>query len=215
MGVGQALIAFTAAAGLLTITPGLDTALVLRTAAVEGPRRAMLAGAGICVGCLTWGLGASVGLGALLAASELAYDTLRIVGACYLILLGSRLLLRPRASAPRVGGSETERGVQPNTPALRWFVRGFFTNVLNPKVGVFYATFLPLFIPAGVNVTAFSMLLASIHAAQGILWFAVLTSATRPLARWLGRPGVVATLDRATGGVLVGFGLRLALERRR
>ncbi len=80
MGGGQALLSFTAAAGLLTITPGLDTALVLWTAAVEGPRRAMLAGAGICVGCLAWGLGASVGLGALLAASELAYDMLRCRG---------------------------------------------------------------------------------------------------------------------------------------
>jgi len=215
MDVGQALLTFTAAAGLLTITPGLDTALVLRTAAVEGPRRAMLAGAGICVGCLTWGLGASVGLGALLAASELAYDALRIVGACYLIFLGSKLLLRPRSSPSGVGESDAEPRSQPDTPALRWFVRGFFTNILNPKVGVFYATFLPLFIPAGVNVTGFSMLLASIHAAQGILWFALLTSATRPLAHWLGRPAVVTTLDRATGAVLVGFGLRLALQRGR
>ncbi|HXB55383.1 MAG TPA: LysE family translocator [Vicinamibacteria bacterium] len=215
MGSGQALLSFTAAAGLLTVTPGLDTALVLRTAAVEGPRRAMLAGAGICVGCLAWGLGASVGLGALLAASELAYDILRIVGASYLIFLGSKLLLRPRSSASGIGESEARPGVQSDAPARCWFVRGFFTNILNPKVGVFYATFLPLFIPAGVNVTAFSMFLASIHAAQGILWFAVLTSATRPLARWLGRPGVVATLDRTTGGVLVGFGLRLALEHHR
>jgi threonine/homoserine/homoserine lactone efflux protein len=215
MDVGQALLAFTAAAGLLTITPGLDTALVLRTAAVEGPRRAMLAGVGICVGCLTWGLGASLGLGALLATSELAYDVLRIVGACYLIFLGTRLLLRPRSSASGVGESQAEPGQYSDTPALRWFVRGFFTNILNPKVGVFYATFLPLFIPVGVNVTGFSMLLASIHATQGILWFALLTSATRPLARWLGRPGAVTTLDRATGGVLVGFGLRLALDRGR
>lgn len=215
MDVGQALLAFTAAAGLLTITPGIDTALVLRTAAVEGPRRAMLAGAGICVGCLTWGLGASVGLGALVVASELAYDVLRIVGACYLIFLGSKLLLRPRSSASGVGESDAEPGSQPDTPALRWFVRGFFTNILNPKVGVFYATFLPLFIPAGVNVTGFSMLLASIHAAQGILWFALLTSATRPLAHFLGRPDVVTILDRATGAVLVGFGLRLALQRGR
>src|SRR5258708_12952731 len=116
MGEGQALLSFMAAAGLLTITPGLDTALVLRTAAVEGPRRAMLAGAGICVGCLAWGLGASVGLGALLAASELAYDILRIVGACYLILLGGKLLLRPRPSAPGVGESEPAPPPPPHPP---------------------------------------------------------------------------------------------------
>lgn len=214
------MFAFTAAAGVLTITPGLDTALVLRTAAVEGARRAMLAGLGICVGCLVWGLGASVGLGALLATSKLAYDVLRLVAACYLIFLGGKLLLRPRATASHAASSGTgtsaaELQAPPDTPASRWFARGLFTNILNPKVGVFYATFLPLFIPAGVNVTAFSMLLATIHAVEGILWFALLASATRPLARWLARPGVVAALDRATGGVLVGFGLRLAFERSR
>jgi threonine/homoserine/homoserine lactone efflux protein len=68
----HALLAFTLAAALLTITPGLDTALVLRTAAVEGPRRALLAGVGICCGCLVWGLAVSVGLGTVLAASRLA-----------------------------------------------------------------------------------------------------------------------------------------------
>ncbi len=212
MTTGETLVAFTIAAGVLTITPGLDTALVLRTAAVEGPRRAMLAGAGICLGCLTWGFAASVGLGALLAASQLAYDTLRIAGACYLIYIGVKLLARPRSSAG--GPSEAPPG-ESDPSGRRWFVRGLFTNLLNPKVGVFYVSFLPLFIPAGVNVTLFSLLLASIHAVQGLLWFVLLTVATRTLAHWLGRPAVVATLDRGTGAVFVGFGLRLALDRSR
>jgi len=86
MTIGQALLSFTLAAGLLTITPGLDTALVLRTAAVEGGKRAMLAGIGICFGCLLWGAAASFGLSALLAVSSFAYNMLRIVGAIYLSL---------------------------------------------------------------------------------------------------------------------------------
>jgi threonine/homoserine/homoserine lactone efflux protein len=208
----HALLTFTLAAGLLTITPGLDTALVLRTAAVEGPRRAMLAGTGICCGCLMWGLAASVGLGALLAASLIAYRTLRLAGACYLIFLGAKMLLRKRQPAPVVGGA-------PSPPlcvsAPRWFVRGLLTNLLNPKVGVFYVTFLPQFVPTGVAVTSFSMLLAAIHATEGILWFALLTLATRPLSRWLSRPSVAQTLDRAMGTVLVGFGVGLVLDNRR
>lgn len=95
MTVEHALLAFTVAAGILTITPGLDTALVLRTAAVEGSRRAMLVGVGISVGVLIWGLTAAIGLSALLALSRLAFDALRLVGAGYLLYLGARLLFRP------------------------------------------------------------------------------------------------------------------------
>ena len=213
----DALLAFSLAAGLLTITPGIDTALVLRTAALEGPRRAMLAAVGICCGCLTWGLAASVGLGALLAASRLAYTALRVAGACYLIFLGTKMLLRKHHSAFALDDTMSPPVCADpiRASAPQWFVRGLLTNLLNPKVGVFYVTFLPQFIPRGVPVTSFSMLLAAIHAAEGILWFSLLTLATRPLSRWLRRPPVANTLDRATGTVLVGFGLGLVLDNRR
>ena len=217
MTVGHALVAFTAAAGLLTITPGLDTALVLRTAVIEGSRRAMLTGVGICGGCLTWGLAASVGLGALLAVSRFGYDVLRILGACYLILLGARMVFRARPSSAAVEKREVpyREDASSGDATSRWFVRGFLTNILNPKVGVFYVTFLPQFVPSGVNVTSFSMLLAAIHATEGILWFVALTLAARPLSIWLRRPQVAKTLDRVTGVVLVGFGLDLVLDNRR
>jgi threonine/homoserine/homoserine lactone efflux protein len=206
---GGALLAFTLAAGLLTVTPGLDTALVLRTAAVEGPRRALLAGAGICLGCLVWGLAASVGLGALLAVSRAGYDVLRYAGAAYLIYLGCLMVVRARAGFAAAGPDDPASLRKP-----RWFLRGLLTNLLNPKVGVFYVTFLPQFVPAGVPVTGFSMLLAGIHAGLGILWFLALVGATRTFSRWLRRPAVARGLDRITGTVLVGFGLRLALERK-
>jgi threonine/homoserine/homoserine lactone efflux protein len=214
MTIYHALLAFTIAAGLLTSTPGLDTALILRTAAVEGSRRAILATIGICFGLLTWGLAASVGLAALLAASQVAYRVLRVVGACYLIFLGLKMLLRKHPSSSAISDSALPT-IHVSTSAPRWFVRGLLTNLLNPKVGVFYVTFLPQFIPAGVAVIRFSMLLAAIHAAEGIVWFSVLILATRPLTRWLRRPRVAQTLDRTTGTVLVGFGLGLVLDNRR
>lgn len=204
----HAILAFTATAGLLTITPGLDTALVLRTAAVEGGRRALLAGMGICLGCLVWGFAVAVGLGELLTLSRFAYDTLRVAGALYLIYLGVRLLTR-RAPSLEVAGPP-----RPPAPAPSWFARGLLTNLLNPKVGVFYITLLPQFVPSGTPVTAFSMLLAAIHAALGLCWFALLVVATRPLTRWLTRPRVAKGLDRATGLVFVAFGLGLLVERR-
>lgn len=203
----SSLVAFTIAAVLLTVTPGLDTALVLRTAIVEGRGKAMLAALGIGLGCLVWGLIAAAGLGALLAASQLAYDILRWVGAAYLLWLGLGMLLRPR------GGLDLGAG-QAATPGRTWLVRGLLTNLLNPKVGVFYVSFLPQFVPAGSNVFLGSILLTLIHVALGLLWFALLLLAGAPLTSRLRNPRIAAWLDRITGSVLIAFGLKLALERR-
>ena len=202
--VAAALIAFTAAAGLLTVAPGLDTALVLRTAATDGPRPAALAGLGIAGGCLVWAALVAVGLGALLAASELAYQILRFAGAAYLIYIGYRMLRHPRRGFLIEGVTARGGGA---------LARGALTNLLNPKVGVFYVSFLPQFVPHGVPVAPFILLLGLIHAVLGLVWFACLIIATRPIARLLRRSAVVTSLDRITGGLFVAFGLGLALER--
>lgn len=216
MTTSHALLAFTVAAALLTITPGLDTALVLRTSAVEGPRRAVLAGAGICCGLYVWALAVSVGLGALLTVSHVAYNVLRVAGCAYLIYLGAKIFLRtqPIAASDSFGAVPAEHCMSDELPSV-WFGRGFLTNILNPKVGVFYVTFLPQFIPAGAHVASFGMLLASIHVIEGILWFALLISATSALSHWLRRPSVAKAIDRTTGAILVGFGAALLLERPR
>lgn len=210
----SALLAFSLAAGLLTVTPGLDTALVLRTAAVEGARPALAAGAGICCGTLAWGLIAALRLGAVLAVSELAFQVLQIAGACYLVWLGFGMLRR--AFRRSSGAAATAAAPVPveSEGQLRWLLRGTLTNLLNPKVGVFYVSFLPQFVPAGVDVIGFSVLLAGIHAAMGVAWFVLLVAATRPFARALARPAVTRSLDGITGAVLVAFGIRLALDRR-
>jgi threonine/homoserine/homoserine lactone efflux protein len=204
----QALIAFTAAASLLTLTPGLDTAIVLRTAAVEGPRKAGAAALGVVAGCLIWGVAVALGLGALLTASAGAYTVLKWAGAAYLLWLGANLILKPRDRF------ELEAAPEPPGRGGSWWRRGLLTNLLNPKVGVFYVSFLPQFTPAGVAPTPFIILLAAIHAVLGLIWFAILIGATRPLKAWLQRRAVVRWLDRITGGVFLAFGLRLAFERR-
>jgi threonine/homoserine/homoserine lactone efflux protein len=206
--VAAALIAFSIAAGLLTITPGLDTALVLRTAAVEGPKPAWRAAIGIFLGTLVWGGAVALGLGALLGASQLAFTVLKWTGAAYLVWLGLHLLLKPRdrfeiakaaPDAPRDGA---------------WLRRGLLTNLLNPKVGVFYASFLPQFVPQGVPAAPFMFGLACLHVMMGIAWFALLIGATQPIAGLLQKAAVVRWLDRITGGIFLGFGVRLAMERR-
>lgn len=204
----DALVAFTLAAGLLTLTPGLDTALVIRTAAAEGPKRAAGAAIGIGLGCFLWGAAAAFGVGALLAASELAYTALKWAGALFLAWTGARMILRPR---DRFEPGETKATDAGPIAALR---RGLLTNLLNPKVGIFYVSFLPQFVPAGVDPARFGLLLAGIHVMLGLIWFAVLIAATVPIAGLLRVPVVVRWLDRVTGCVFVAFGLRLALERR-
>ena len=206
MSLETALIAYVAAAALLTLTPGLDTAIVLRTAAVEGPLKAAQAALGVICGCLAWGAAVALGLGVLLAASSLAYVALKWAGAAYLAWLGIRLILKPRSAFDLAKAGTARDG--------NWWLRGFLTNLLNPKVGVFYVSFLPQFVPAHVAAGPFIFLLAAIHAVLGVLWFAALIAATSPLKRWLQRAAVVRWLDRITGVVFLGFGLRLALDRR-
>ena len=208
MTVVQALLAFSVAGALLTITPGLDTAIVLRTAAVEGPRRAALAALGVIAGCLVWGAAVALGLGVLLAASSLAFTVLKWAGAAYLVWLGIGLILRPRDRFELAGATGPAQGGD-----FGWMRRGFLTNLLNPKVGVFYVSFLPQFLPQGVAAGPFIFGLAALHGLMGLAWFAALIAATRPIAGVLQRATVVLWLDRMTGGVFLAFGVRLALDR--
>jgi len=213
MNVEQGLLSFACAAGLLTVTPGLDTALVLRTAAVEGRKPAMLAGLGICFGCLAWGVAASLGLSALLAVSQFAYHALRIMGACYLCYLGITFFIRAFSPQSPDGTTESDWKDRVSTDGFQWLRRGLLTNLLNPKVGVFYLSFLPQFIPAGVQVWSFSMLLASIHATEGILWFLLITNATEFFSSWLRQRRVVMALESVMGAILIAFGLKLAFDK--
>jgi threonine/homoserine/homoserine lactone efflux protein len=203
------LLAFVAAAGVLTITPGVDTAMVLRSSTSYGPRAGAAAALGICSGLFVWGVGAAFGLTALLAASAVAFTLVKWVGAAYLVYLGAKLLVKPRTALNKASPSMDDAGGNGGTAgALR---RGFLTNILNPKVGVFYVTFLPQFIPHGVSVAAFTLLLAAVHVLLTLVWFSLLIALTVPLGRFLAKPRVVKALDRLTGGVFVAFGAKLAL----
>lgn len=206
MSIADNLIAFTFAATLLTLTPGLDTALVLRTATVEGKRQALQATLGVYAGCLLWGAAVAFGLGALIAVSEVAFNLLKYCGAAYLAWLGLNMLLRPRRSlAPASPEAK---------PGGNWFIKGMLGNVLNPKVGIFYVSFLPQFIPQGHSLIAWTFGLVSIHVVLGLLWSLVLIGATQQLSGFLRREQVIQWMDRTTGVIFVLFAARLAFSRR-
>lgn len=206
MSVIDSLLAFTFAALLLTLTPGLDTALVLRTAALEGRKQAVCAAFGISAGCLLWGAAVAFGLGALVAVSELAYNMLKYCGAAWLCWLGINMLLRPRTQFAVDDAA--------NPPTTNWFLKGMLGNALNPKVGIFYASFLPQFIPHGQAPVIWTFGLVGIHVVLATSWLMILIGATRPLARLLRRQRVIQWLDRATGTIFLLFAARLALSKR-
>jgi threonine/homoserine/homoserine lactone efflux protein len=199
---------FVGVVALLTITPGADMAMVARSVFTGGRRDAFATTLGISAGCLVWAFASAIGVAAVLAASRTAYDALRLVGAAYLVWLGVQSLLAARRGAAAEPPPTT--GARRASP----FRQGLLTNLFNPKIAVFYSTFLPQFIAPGDPVVALSLALAGVHIAFGLAWLS--------LYAWLLDRAVAAfkgsrlrrALDAVTGTVLVGLGLRLAAERR-
>lgn len=196
--------AYLLAAAVLTVTPGLDTALILRTSAHEGAGSGALAALGIGLGCLCWGSAAALGLGFLFAAWPLGFTALRLLGAGYIAWLGLLMLLRPCTTLNVTSAGTAASG------ALA-FRRGFATNILNPKVGIFYVTLLPQFLPEGVDATSASLQLALAHVVLALAWFTLVARLAGSLTHYLRKPDVAALVDRVTGAMFVGFGISLAL----
>ncbi|MBL1082299.1 LysE family translocator [Streptomyces actinomycinicus] len=219
----DALGTFTLIVGLLTLTPGLDTALILRTAALGHHRRAWGVVLGIQSGTLVWGVLTSLGVTALLTASHLAYEALRWAGAAYLVWMGGRLLWttwRPSASGgPRtagagratVSGAGTEAGTGAGNALFGGWRQGVVTNLLNPKMGAFYVAVLPQFIPDGASHLGVGVLLAGVHILLAVVWACTLITFARVFRDRLQRPSVRRRFDRVTGAVIAAFGVRLAL----
>ncbi|MBW8483251.1 LysE family translocator [Actinomadura parmotrematis] len=209
MDVSTALASFALVVGLLTLTPGLDTALILRTAALGRRRRAWGTVLGVQTGTLLWGTLTSAGVTALLTASHVAYEVLRYAGAAYLLWMGGRMLLDTLRGR---GHGEAAEAVAPRgrDGLLAGWRQGTTTNLLNPKVGVFYVAILPQFIPEGAPHFAMGLALTAEHVVLGLAWSAVLVGFARVLGGWLRRPRARRVLDRVAGTVIAAFGLRLA-----
>ncbi|WP_369137478.1 LysE family translocator [Modestobacter versicolor] len=211
MTTSEAVVGFGLIALLLTITPGLDTALVLRAAITRGRRDGLATALGVIGGVVAWGAAAAVGVSALVTASSIAYAVLRLVGAAYMVWLGGRILWR---LARRRAESVSDDGPARAAGVWRSARTGLLTNLLNPKVGAFYVAALPQFIPPGTSALGMGLLLACVHAALSLAWFTVLVLGANAARRWLQRPRVSRTVEGTTGIALIGFGARLALSSR-
>lgn len=201
----EILIPFTIAIIILTITPGLDTTLIIRTASLKTRQSSFQTALGISFGCMVWGIIVACGLGALLATSELAFNCLKWIGAAYLAWLGLQLLIKPRSHL------ENQIEIKKTT---NYFLKGFFCNILNPKVGLFYVTFLPQFIPSDVTPFFWIMGLVAIHVVLGLLWSSILIFMMQPISRFLKQPKIVRRLDQITGTIFLLFAIKLVMSKR-
>ncbi|WP_375256496.1 LysE family translocator [Streptomyces sp. PKU-EA00015] len=190
---------------LLTVVPGPDMAVVTKRAIASGTAEALRTAAGITTGLLVWGVFTVVGLAAILAASAEAYFVVKILGAAYLVFLGLQALWQSRRSAPRTAESKT-------TGSGGAYLTGLTTNVLNPKIAVFYTGLLPTLAPHGLPTAAGMGLLVLLHAALTLTWLGSYTYLVSRARSVFERPRVRRLLDRVTGVVLIGFGVRVAAE---
>jgi threonine/homoserine/homoserine lactone efflux protein len=226
------VLAFAGAALLLSVAPGPATATLLRQTIKYGRRRGVATVAGIQTGVLFWAVTASAGLSALLSASTVAYDVLRISGAIVLLGLGIQALLRSRKEHDSTilegeldgglnrglnGGPDGGVRSAPTTAGRGgWsaYRAGLVTNLANPKAGVFAISFLPQFIPHGYPVLPTGLLLAAVWVICDGTWYLTLTAIVHGARQLFSRGVVRQRLEVLSGVALVGFGVRLALESR-
>ena len=204
---------FALIALLLTITPGVDIVLVLRNSVARGTAGGLASAIGICSGLLLHALLSSVGLTVILAQSAGAYHAVRVAGAIYLVWLGLRTLyagIARRELSPGVDADSSATPASGARPARGCLAEGFATNLLNPKVVLFYLAVVPQFVSEGSSLVATSLLLGSTHAALGLAWLGLIAMAASRARVWFERPNVSAWLDRCAGTVLIAFGLRVA-----
>jgi RhtB (resistance to homoserine/threonine) family protein len=200
-----ALLPFLAISVLLIVIPGPDTAVVTKNALLGGRRGGVLSAVGVSTGLTVWTLAAAFGIATLLRASEAAFLVLKIAGALYLIWIGIQML-RARDPLAESTGLRSSSG----TKALR---QGLLSDLGNPKIAVFFTSFLPQFVHGGAVFLPL-LVLGGIFAVLTLAWLAVYALLIGRSSALLRRPGVRKVVDRVTGVVLIAFGIRLALEHR-
>ncbi|MBN3772326.1 MULTISPECIES: LysE family translocator [unclassified Burkholderia] len=202
---------FVLAVFLLNVTPGPDTAYIVGRSVAQGRGAGLMSAFGISAGCCVHALACAFGLTALLAASAAAFTVIKLIGAAYLIYLGVRMIFAKQAAEP-----SGKAAAQVAKPLRQLFMQGFWTNVLNPKVVLFFVSFFPQFVSADSPHKALAFLtLGGVFVAMSTVWTSLVAWVAGSVTeRFSGKPGVKKWLDRTVGSAFVGLGLRLATSQR-
>jgi len=203
--------AFLAISALLAVVPGPDTAIAVRNALVGGRRAGLFTIGGIALGLAVWTLATGAGVAALLRASEPAFVALKLAGAAYLVVLGARALW---SAARGSAEARARRFARRELPPRLAFRQGALTNLGNPKIAVFFTSFLPQFTPTSHASFLALVLLGALFSLIGVGWLTLYVLALARVGEFLRRAGPRRILDGVTGAVLLGFGVRLASEHR-
>ncbi|MBX9975128.1 LysE family translocator [Cytobacillus firmus] len=192
----------------VVMSPGIDTALITKRTIADGRTDGYKMGLGITAGSLVHTFAAAFGLSAILMQSAAAFEIIKYAGAVYLIYLGlsSFISMKKKKDA----GIETEVKSDLKKSA---FKQGLLSNVLNPKVAMFFLTFLPQFVKTGENASQQLIIMGIIYTLLSISWFFTYVYFINYMREWLMSPKVQRVMDKATGLVLIGFGLKLALDK--
>ncbi len=203
----HALLTFVPVAILLSLTPGVATALVVRNAARGGRRHALLTTSGNSVGVLAWACFAAAGIAAIVAASAAVFDAVKLAGAVVLLGIGLRsLVFHHGADAGGFGGATGSGRAA--------FRDGLVTSLANPKLAVFFVALFPQFIPHGVAVLPCTLAMAVVILAVDLIWYSTLALLVVRAKKAFTDGPWGRRIERLTGAVLIGLGIRLALERR-
>jgi len=203
------LLTFLLLSSFVVMSPGVDTALITKRTVSEGRTSGYRMAMGITAGSLVHTFAAAFGLSAILMQSALAFEIVKYVGAIYLIYLGvSSFMTRKK--------QETEENLKDQIkPGQSAFKQGLLSNVLNPKVAMFFLTFLPQFVTPGSSSIQQLLMMGVIYTFLSISWFFVYVFFINYLRSWLLSAKVQRAMDRATGLVLIGFGVKLAFSKQK
>lgn len=205
--VDPALLAFLGVATLIIVSPGPDTALVVRNTLLSGRRAGAATVLGVICGIAAWAIAAAVGLAAILNTSAVTFTALKLAGAAYLVALGVLTLRGPGSQ------STADRGGGTSLTARRAWTLGWLSASLNPKLGVFFLTLLPQFVQPGIDEPVRLLGLAVVFGALGLVWLLLVVEIVVRTHAAVARPWIGRTARWATGTVLIGLGARVALAR--
>ena len=202
---------FLGVAAVLIVVPGPDMAIVTKNAVLHGRRAALATSFGVNAGLAVWTVASALGVASLVRASAAAFTTLKLVGAAYLIWLGLQALT---AARHRWAEAESENDARKALDARGGFRQGLLSNLGNPKIAAFFTSLLPQFIGSGRPVLVPFLLLGGVFVLMTLLWLCAYALMAAKASTHLRRPRVKAALDRVTGVVLIGLGVRLATAHR-